>query len=168
MSISGRLIGSSSGQMDFTRALLGNARPPLEPFFTMDRPTVEVDFGPGRELGGSFRKRRGVGGHDFHAQHVRQNRHGRRNRSVAWRLDHAGQCVFYSRQNADNAMRWTFVSMTRGAGSATTEALDRVTLPQTAHDQISELMSAGASLIISDEGLGRETGKGTNFIVLTR
>ena len=29
-------------------------------------------------------------------------------------------------------------------------------------------MSIGASLIISDEGLGRETGKGTDFIVLTR
>jgi hypothetical protein len=30
------------------------------------------------------------------------------------------------------------------------------------------LMSPGASLIISDKGLGPETGKGTDFIVLTR
>jgi hypothetical protein len=29
-------------------------------------------------------------------------------------------------------------------------------------------MSVGASLIISDQGLGPETGKGTDFIVLTR
>jgi hypothetical protein len=29
-------------------------------------------------------------------------------------------------------------------------------------------MSPGASLIISDQGLGFETGKGTDFIVLTR
>jgi hypothetical protein len=29
-------------------------------------------------------------------------------------------------------------------------------------------MSPGASLIISDQGLGSETGKGTDFIVLTR
>jgi hypothetical protein len=29
-------------------------------------------------------------------------------------------------------------------------------------------MSPGASLIISDKGLGSETGKGTDFIVLTR
>jgi hypothetical protein len=70
-------------------------------------------------------------------------------------------------QNGDHAMRWNVVSMTRGAGSAA-EALDRVTIPQTARDQISEMMSTGASLIISDEGLGRETGKGTDFIVLTR
>ena len=29
-------------------------------------------------------------------------------------------------------------------------------------------MSPGASLIISDQGLGPETGTGTDFIVLTR
>jgi hypothetical protein len=49
-----------------------------------------------------------------------------------------------------------------------TGALDRVTIPQDTLDRISELMSPGASLIISDKGLGPETGKGTDFIVLTR
>ena len=29
-------------------------------------------------------------------------------------------------------------------------------------------MSPGASLVISDQGLGGETGNGTDFIVLTR
>jgi hypothetical protein len=29
-------------------------------------------------------------------------------------------------------------------------------------------MSAGASLVISDQGLGGETGNGTDFIVVTR
>ena len=47
-------------------------------------------------------------------------------------------------------------------------ALDRVNIPQEAMDRIGELMSPGASLVISDKGLGRETGKGTDFIVLTR
>jgi len=47
-------------------------------------------------------------------------------------------------------------------------ALDRVNIPQEAIDRISELMSPGASLVISDKGLGPETGKGTDFIVLTR
>jgi lipoprotein-anchoring transpeptidase ErfK/SrfK len=71
-------------------------------------------------------------------------------------------------QNADNAsMRWTVVS-TAPSGPRAADALDRITIPQSAIDQISELMSAGASLIVSDEGLGRETGKGTDFIVLTR
>ena len=48
------------------------------------------------------------------------------------------------------------------------DALSRVTIPQEALDRISQLMSPGASLIISDKGLGSETGRGTDFIVLTR
>jgi hypothetical protein len=72
----------------------------------------------------------------------------------------------------DNAsMRWNVVSMTAaadGSPASATGALDRITIPQDAVDQISELMSVGASLIISDQGLGPETGKGTDFIVLTR
>jgi hypothetical protein len=48
------------------------------------------------------------------------------------------------------------------------EALNRIKLPQDALERIEALMSAGASLIISDKGLGGETGKGTDFIVLTR
>ena len=55
-----------------------------------------------------------------------------------------------------------------GPPSNAKEALDRVTIPQDALERISELMSPGASLIISDKGLGGETGKGTDFIVLTR
>jgi len=52
--------------------------------------------------------------------------------------------------------------------STASEALARVTIPTDALERISELMSPGASLIISDKGLGSETGKGTDFIVLTR
>jgi lipoprotein-anchoring transpeptidase ErfK/SrfK len=52
--------------------------------------------------------------------------------------------------------------------SNATEALARVSIPPEALERISELMSPGASLVISDQGLGPETGKGTDFIVLTR
>lgn len=48
------------------------------------------------------------------------------------------------------------------------EVLDRVTLPPTALAFLRPLMSPGASLIVSDKGLGPQTGKGTDFIVLTR
>ena len=41
-------------------------------------------------------------------------------------------------------------------------------MPKEAVDRISELLIPGSSLVISDEGLGRETGRGTEFIVLTR
>jgi L,D-transpeptidase-like protein len=46
-------------------------------------------------------------------------------------------------------------------------ALNRITIPQTVIDQISELISPGSSLIISDQGISTETGPDTDFIVLT-
>ena len=49
-----------------------------------------------------------------------------------------------------------------------TEALDRVELPAEALERLAEMLSPGASLIISDKGLGPQTGKGTDFIVLSR
>lgn len=48
------------------------------------------------------------------------------------------------------------------------DALDRLRIPQHALDRISEMMSPGASFIVSDSGIGHETGKETDFIVLTR
>ncbi len=48
------------------------------------------------------------------------------------------------------------------------EALDRIEFPPEALARISSLMSPGATLIISDQGLGPETGLDTDFIVLTR
>jgi lipoprotein-anchoring transpeptidase ErfK/SrfK len=47
-------------------------------------------------------------------------------------------------------------------------ALDRIQIPQEAADRIGEILSPGGSLVISDQGLGGETGRGTDFIVLTR
>ncbi|MBX9777510.1 MAG: L,D-transpeptidase, partial [Xanthobacteraceae bacterium] len=52
--------------------------------------------------------------------------------------------------------------------SSASDALDRVTIPPAALDRIAELLTPGSSLIISDEGLGRETGRYTEFIVETR
>lgn len=97
----------------------------------------------------------------------------------------------------DGSLRWNLISMRgdqphtptrqdnqRGRGKAAraqqpvpapagdsrnaVRALERIQLPQAAVDRISELLKPGSSLTISDEGLGRETAKGTDFIVLTR
>jgi hypothetical protein len=47
------------------------------------------------------------------------------------------------------------------------DALDRIHIPQEAIDRIRELLVPGSSLVVSDQGLGPETGKGTDFIVVT-
>jgi hypothetical protein len=52
--------------------------------------------------------------------------------------------------------------------STAAEALNRLQMPKEALDRIGELLIPGSSLVVSDEGLGRETGRGTEFIVLTR
>jgi len=46
-------------------------------------------------------------------------------------------------------------------------ALDRIEIPQDVVERISELLTPGSSLVISDHGISNETGKDTDFIVLT-
>ena len=47
-------------------------------------------------------------------------------------------------------------------------ALDRIEIPQEASDRIAEMLGPGASLIISDQGRGDETGLETDFVIVTR
>ena len=46
-----------------------------------------------------------------------------------------------------------------------TEALDRIRIPDDALRKLAEIFRPGDSLIVSDLGLGRETGRGTDFII---
>jgi hypothetical protein len=46
-------------------------------------------------------------------------------------------------------------------------ALERVSMPEEARQWLSRALMPGSSLIVSDNGLGRETGRGTDFVVLT-
>ena len=50
------------------------------------------------------------------------------------------------------------------------EALDRITIAPEAMTRIAELLTTGASIIVSDHGInqGGETGEGTDFIVPLR
>ncbi len=103
-----------------------------------------------------------------------------------------GTHVFTAMELQNEGIRWTVVSIPEGfprnSGSATKEreasakqtavpvplpekanaALDRIEISQDAIDRISELLTPASSLIISDDGFSRETGKGTDFIVITR
>ena len=48
------------------------------------------------------------------------------------------------------------------------QALDRISLPATVRRQLSMLLTPGSSMVISDKGMSHETGKGTDFVVLTK
>lgn len=54
------------------------------------------------------------------------------------------------------------------APSTAAEALDRIKMPQEAIDRIAEFLTPGSSLVVSDHGLGRETGRYTEFVVVTQ
>jgi hypothetical protein len=56
----------------------------------------------------------------------------------------------------------------RAASQTAAGALERIDMPKEAVDRISELLTPGSSLIISDKGISNETGKGTDFVILTR
>jgi hypothetical protein len=78
---------------------------------------------------------------------------------------------------ADSKLRWNVVSLDGShshgrdaepvvAEPATAQsALDRITIPQETLDRITGI-SPRTSLIVTDEGLSSETGKGTDFVVL--
>jgi hypothetical protein len=76
--------------------------------------------------------------------------------------------------NGDTTLRWSVVSANRGLEKRQTgedsrdaaAALDRIAIPQDVVDRISERISPGSSLIISDEGMSAETGKDTDFVIL--
>ena len=52
----------------------------------------------------------------------------------------------------------------RGGSAGMT--LDRIAIPQDIIDRVSEVITPGSSLIISDEGMSSETGKDTDFVIL--
>jgi lipoprotein-anchoring transpeptidase ErfK/SrfK len=55
------------------------------------------------------------------------------------------------------------------APDSPTEALDRLTIPADAMARITEALSTGGSIIVSDQGINQgETGEGTDFIVSLR
>lgn len=102
---------------------------------------------------------------------------------------HIYTALDYTKEGAD--LRWSVVSMYSNLGkhdrnanggrrrrgdrrdlpmgtdvSSARAALERIAIPQDAIDRISELVSPGSSLIISDEGMSTETGTGTDFVIL--
>lgn len=87
-----------------------------------------------------------------------------------------GTHIFTAMEQAggDSKLRWSVVSLegTRSHGGApgseptsARSALDRIVIPQDALDRITGI-APRSSLIVTDEALSSETGKGTDFVVL--
>ncbi|WP_064682233.1 L,D-transpeptidase family protein [Rhizobium bangladeshense] len=53
-------------------------------------------------------------------------------------------------------------------GKPIARSLSRISIPEETRRKIDALIAPGSTLTISDTGLGRETGEGTNFITITR
>jgi hypothetical protein len=98
------------------------------------------------------------------------------------RAEPIGTHVF-SVMESDNegaAIRWTVVSIPERSSPVkdplkrplvpdkASASLERIDIPQDVIDRIAQLLTPGSSLIISDHGISHETGKDTDFIVLTR
>jgi hypothetical protein len=75
-----------------------------------------------------------------------------------------GTHVFTAVARSGAGLRWTVVSLNEPSDAKS--ALDRITIPQAVLDRIGPSASPRSSLIISDEALSRETGKGTDFIAV--
>ena len=75
-----------------------------------------------------------------------------------------GTHVFTAMAKAEAGLRWSVVTI-NDAGDAKS-ALDRITIPQDVLDRIAPTASARSSIIISDEALSPETGKGTEFVAV--
>lgn len=78
-----------------------------------------------------------------------------------------GTHMFSANQFGTRAARadWTTVKVDRKSETAPAAVLSRIEIPAPIRLRISKLLTPGSSLVISDAGLGRETGKGTDFIV---
>ncbi|MEF3133360.1 L,D-transpeptidase family protein [Rhizobium sp. 268] len=54
------------------------------------------------------------------------------------------------------------------SGRPIARSLNRITIPEETRHRIEALIAPGSTLTISDTGLGRDTGEGTDFITITR
>lgn len=65
----------------------------------------------------------------------------------------------------DERARWLALTTEEAEGADPVSVLDRVSIPEAVRHRVEAALTPGSSLIVSDEGLGRETGRGTDFVV---
>ncbi|MBL4758096.1 MAG: L,D-transpeptidase family protein [Rhizobiales bacterium] len=67
----------------------------------------------------------------------------------------------------DDQVQWVGITAEASPVTGLTEALDRIEIPSHLKRQISDMLTPGTSVTISDNGISNETNVGTDFIVLT-
>ena len=75
-----------------------------------------------------------------------------------------GTHIFTATAKTDTGLRWSAVTINDGTDAK--GALDRITIPQDVLDRIGPTAAVRSSLIVSDEALSPETGKGTEFVAV--
>ncbi|MES0880072.1 L,D-transpeptidase [Roseibium sp. SCP14] len=68
----------------------------------------------------------------------------------------------------DGSVEWMAVSAESERGSSSRDLLDRVEIPQKVARELSRMLTPGTSLTITDRSFKRNTGLGTDFVVITR
>ena len=75
-----------------------------------------------------------------------------------------GTHVFTAVAKTDTGLRWTAVTINDASDAKS--ALDRIVIPPDVLDRIAPTASPRSSIIVSDEALSPETGKGTEFVAV--
>ncbi len=86
--------------------------------------------------------------------------------SVRWRamtLRSRGRLRRSSRKR-----RKAIKSVERAPAMTALQALDRFEIPGHVRTRVSDILTPGSSMVITDKGISHETGEGTDFVVLTR
>jgi hypothetical protein len=78
-----------------------------------------------------------------------------------------GTHVYFSQSftPTDGQTQWLALTTEEASGVDAVTALDRIGIPEILRDRLERMLTPGSSMIVSDAGLGRETGRGTDFVV---
>lgn len=68
----------------------------------------------------------------------------------------------------DLSVDWIALSAEGERGGTSFDILDRLEIPEAARAELSKMLTPGSSLIMTDRGYARNTGLGTDFVVVTR
>jgi hypothetical protein len=109
-----------------------------------------------------------LGTHVFTASRPANQQAGVRWLAVSLGYDRAPGAGSSARGKRKGRTEWPAPVTGNSLRQSAVDALDRIEIPAEALARVIPLVTPGTSLVISDQGLGGETGKDTDFIVVTK